>query len=243
MLHNTCVRSPHIRTDTLVRMRRAHETIGDRVRIARTTRNLSVIDLAKRSGLTRSALYQIESGVTRSPTPANLLAIAKATGYSLEWLTSGAGIPEAGTRTREEDNLPTVSLPMLTTRQTNDGRLLWGPDHDRSLTIHRSLLEAAGQPAGDMLWHKVLDDSMSPSIAPGDVVLIDTADARLRTSKVFAMPMHGELIVRRTHMEADGAIMLSADNQRVRPVRVEPQYLGTITMIGRIRCRISSADL
>lgn len=160
------------------------------MRIARTTRNLSVIDLAK------------------------------ATGYSLEWLTSGAGIPEAGSRTREEDNLPTVSLPMLTTRQTNDG-----------------------QPAGDMLWHKVLDDSMSPSIAPGDVVLIDTADARLRTSKVFAMLMHGELIVRRTHMEADGAIMLSADNQRVRPVRVEPQYLGTITMIGRIRCRISSADL
>ncbi len=48
----------------------------DRVKIAREYAGLDQVQLAKLTDMTKSAVSSIERGVTKSPTPVNLFALA-----------------------------------------------------------------------------------------------------------------------------------------------------------------------
>ncbi|MGO1000736.1 helix-turn-helix domain-containing protein [Lysobacter sp. CA196] len=74
------------------------QTLGQRIRFARTENNLTQEDLAAGIGkLTRSSkinksLISIwEKGGVSSPTHANLMAVQSITGFSAKWLATGVG--------------------------------------------------------------------------------------------------------------------------------------------------------
>lgn len=69
----------------------AVDTIGTRIKEAREAAGLNQAQLAARIGVERQAISQLESGVTKNPKPANLLKIARVTGYSIVWLIEGRG--------------------------------------------------------------------------------------------------------------------------------------------------------
>lgn len=53
------------------------ETIGTRIRAARGYRRISQVDLAKRIGLSKTALSQIETGVTEDPRSSVVFNVAR----------------------------------------------------------------------------------------------------------------------------------------------------------------------
>lgn len=59
--------------------------LGDHVRTARVTKQLLALELARQCGISASFLSAIENG-HRTPAADVLLAIAKATGRSVDWL-------------------------------------------------------------------------------------------------------------------------------------------------------------
>ncbi len=63
-------------------------TIADRVRKAREFSGLKQLDLAERVGMARTSLARIEQGKSE-PRRTTLIAIAFATGVSLDWLENG----------------------------------------------------------------------------------------------------------------------------------------------------------
>jgi len=63
-------------------------TIADRVRKAREFSGLKQLDLAERVGMARTSLARIEQGKSE-PRRTTLIAIAFATGVSLDWLEYG----------------------------------------------------------------------------------------------------------------------------------------------------------
>lgn len=65
--------------------------IGDRVKRAREAAELSLAELARTIGVSRSAIGQIENGMTKSPTAENLYKIACKTKTNLDWLITGKG--------------------------------------------------------------------------------------------------------------------------------------------------------
>ena len=65
--------------------------IGDRIRRARRTAQLSQTALAERVGVTASAVAQWEHPDGTSPTLSRLQAIATATAVNFEWLATGRG--------------------------------------------------------------------------------------------------------------------------------------------------------
>lgn len=67
------------------------ETIGERIRKERIAQDLTQQDLADAAGTTRSAIGQIESGITKSPKPDHVYHIARRLNRSLEWLITGKG--------------------------------------------------------------------------------------------------------------------------------------------------------
>jgi len=94
--------------------------IGRRVRAARARLGWTREELAIRSGMSWSAIAQIESGRRASPRPTTLSAIAGALGVSIDYLVDGAP----------------VSAPMLEHRA-----LIYGSDDDFALTTSRFLRE------------------------------------------------------------------------------------------------------
>lgn len=64
-------------------------TLGERVRARRTELKLTQEQLAKMAHVTRSAISQIESGLTKGPKPEHLLRIARALAMPVETLVEG----------------------------------------------------------------------------------------------------------------------------------------------------------
>lgn len=69
-------------------------TIGERVKKARTDANLTQLELAKLVGISKAAISQIENGSTKSPAAPTLLSICTATGFSPHWIIKGKGDPQ-----------------------------------------------------------------------------------------------------------------------------------------------------
>jgi|GEM_PF-593863 len=66
-------------------------TVGERIRRAREAAGLKQSELAKKAGVTPSAISQIESGLSKQPSADNLLKIAKALNANPQWIISGRG--------------------------------------------------------------------------------------------------------------------------------------------------------
>lgn len=71
------------------------DTVGDRLRTARLAAGLSQQQLADVIGATRSAIAQVEGGITNSLNAENLAKAAKHLGKTAVWLATGEG-PEDG---------------------------------------------------------------------------------------------------------------------------------------------------
>jgi transcriptional regulator with XRE-family HTH domain len=68
-------------------------TIGDRISAMRIEKRLSQAELGRQAGVTRSAIAQLESGLSKSPSAENVLRIADALGVDARYLTFGADGP------------------------------------------------------------------------------------------------------------------------------------------------------
>jgi transcriptional regulator with XRE-family HTH domain len=65
--------------------------VGVRLRHARNLRGINQEQLAKAAGMPQSAISQIETGRSKSPSGGNLIAISRVLKISPEWLSHGRG--------------------------------------------------------------------------------------------------------------------------------------------------------
>lgn len=164
----------------------AFHTPGDRVRYMRDRRKLSALELANRAGMTRSAIYQIESGATKAPTPAHLFSIAKALSCNPEWLATGAGTPDVVREVKPtgRGQLVTVHFVMI---DTHNKKPVWRIDRSSPVLVPSSVLEDIELADETAAAIDAPDDAMARTISAGDRVIVDTADRALRDNRVYAM--------------------------------------------------------
>lgn len=72
------------------------EHLGDRLRHLRRERGLSQEELAHAVGVSKSQVYLVEKGVTRSPHPGRVRAYATALGVTAEYLLHGGKVRPPG---------------------------------------------------------------------------------------------------------------------------------------------------
>ena len=68
---------------------------SERIQAVREKAGITQAEFAKACKITRSAISQIESGLTKRPSAAVLLKISQQFGVSLEWLITGKGPMQA----------------------------------------------------------------------------------------------------------------------------------------------------
>jgi transcriptional regulator with XRE-family HTH domain len=93
-------------------------TIGERVAQARDEAGLSPSQLARRVGISRAAISQIENGSTKSPNAKNLQKIAEVTGVRSKWLLHGKGLMR---EMNTKSEIPTEDLKDLDTPTLHSG--------------------------------------------------------------------------------------------------------------------------
>lgn len=184
-------------------------------------------EFAKRLGFSTSYLSEVESGKTR-PSLELLVAISQKTNKSIHWLLTGEG-PAAvrGEEVREEQT-PYGDDPYTTvlTLEGEQGRY----------AFRRSWLAAKGDTSSLCLL-EVKGDSMEPTIADGDMVLVDRSRRGVIGGAIYVL-RSGEGIVVRRLQPIGRRLQAISDNKLYETYEIDPsdsdiEVVGQVIWIGR----------
>lgn len=173
--------------------------IGKRLKQEMKKHGLNSSELARRSGVLTSFLYDIISGKSANPSTLKLAKVAETLGVSLEFLVGGT----EGSVTNDAYTL-IPRLTIDTANNTENGELSlrkdWISDH-------------LGAKAGDLRSFTISGDAMSPSLCHGDIVLVDSSKKIPSPPAIFVVFDGVGLAAKRCEY-VDGAsrIRISTDN-------------------------------
>ncbi|WP_372835966.1 helix-turn-helix domain-containing protein [Pontibacterium sp.] len=186
-------------------------TEGTRIRALRIERYLTTSELSQNSGVPEQDVQDIEEG-ERSPSEEELIAIAKAFGVPVGWLTEG-----------EQDAEPYPSLspvPQYNQIPVLDVELAAGNgthiDMERVtdwVPISQDWIQEKQYSKDRLVVVSVIGDSMMPRLHEGDMLLVNTADQKPASGNVYAIAVDNELRVKRLIKRMDGAWIISSDNK------------------------------
>jgi len=94
----------------------SEETLGQRVRRLRLARGLSQEELAHQVGVSKTQVYLVENGTTRSPQAEVLRGYARVLGISLSYLTTGVD----GTAPTDSEAWPPLEVYLRHTLTLSD---------------------------------------------------------------------------------------------------------------------------
>ena len=78
-------------------------------------------------------------------------------------------------------------------------------------------------------------DSMSPTFADGDILMVDRGITEIRLDAVYVLSLRGELYIKRIQRRiTDGAVIIKSDNPLYDPVVVENGERDGLEVLGRV---------
>lgn len=80
---------------------------------------------------------------------------------------------------------------------------------------------------------EAVGESMAPTIHDGDLLLLNTAVARIAADAVYCIAVEGELLVKRVQRQGDG-VLLSSDNPAYKPETLDRERAGQLKIVGRV---------
>ena len=170
-----------------------HEDLGALLVSLRKDRNLGqrqVAKIAERRGLplSQQVLLRLEKGKTKNVEPETLRALASVYGLSYEELAGWWIKHRYGVKTAATDHAPTtiegfVALPLLANPIAAGQPLAIAPDpdRDRTLSFRETVVRKFTRPICLRIGPR--EESMLPTLEPGDVLVIDQNHDRRRSPK------------------------------------------------------------
>jgi phage repressor protein C with HTH and peptisase S24 domain len=186
-------------------------TLADRLKARRDELGLSQDALGKLVGLTQQTIQAIEDGKTLQPRKIDALADALRT--TPQWLQFGIE------GTAQPRTPYTVDTKYAQVRRYDIAAGAGGTrenGHEEVSGTHayrRDWLDKRGLVAAACVVIEVDGESMAPTVADGDVVLVNTADRKLANGHVFAFRHEDGPRIKRLFKQLDGRIRLVSDNQ------------------------------
>lgn len=172
------------------------DTIGDRIRQARERAQISRPELARRAGVTKSAVSQWEVGNSKGLKQEHMLRVAKILGVSVEWLVHGNKTRAPATRPRSGPDIepgPAIArqVPLISWDDTTCQRETAAVQHKTISDTPASIISPTTVSNGAFAL-PIRDDTMWPRFAPGDTIIVDPARAPEYGAFVLARLEDGE---------------------------------------------------
>lgn len=197
--------------ESLVRARPATEPLGERIRELRGRRTRE--RFATELGIHKNTLARYEQG-ERLPDAELLQRLCSLCGVSADWLIHDPDLP--------------VAPP-------GEGWRLPGThgaaSRDVPLMLRREWLEAQQLRPGDLVAHTMQGDSMVPTLATGELLLVRLLGDEVPADGVHLLELDGATMVKRLHGAGSRNAQLLSDNPAYPPIDLPPGVVGS-------RCRI-----
>lgn len=183
----------------------------------------------------------------QEPKYSQLLSISKAAKVRLEWLVTGTGPMHASERIVGQDvAMPpgqALAVPAGTVLiDRHDARAAAGRNGVLSDTavIERVLFSEAWvrrvlrRNPGNLALLEAFGDSMEPTIADGDVIMIDVVVDDLVSGRIYVVDLSGELLVKRIQRRVNGSLLVLSDNPRYPPEEVSAADAHHLRLVGEV---------
>lgn len=232
-------------------------TSGLSARLEEAARNSgSVAELSRRSGVSESAIRKWIRGASE-PSAGNLLAVAYASGLHPHWLLTGV-LPKRVVDSPYESSGDEVSstfevVRSMSVRYENvDEETIAQQAFELRMAFSKDWLQRNGLDQAKLFLQDARDDSMSPSINPGDIMLIRgfydgfgssdgkpgmIPDSTFTEEGIFYLkPAGAKHAIRRLQPDLEGGFLLSTDNPNRPDIKVPGDkltILGKVEWIGR----------
>jgi transcriptional regulator with XRE-family HTH domain len=196
--------------------------------------NESIASFARRVGVSRQWLHDILNG--KPVSLATLSSIADSTGYNLDWLARGKGMPSGTLEGQFE------LVPRFAARVDADGRVEISVADEPPLTIPSALFNQHNIDVANVGVLAAPDNGMFPIICAGDDVLIDRYDRNPTDGGVYIVAIAGCLALRRAVQTQGAWVFLSEDPKQQPLVAVQSALSEPVSVGGRVRFLWRSID-
>ncbi len=202
--------------------------------------------------VTESSLRAYEEGAI--PRIDALVAIAKAAGVNLSWLATGEGSRHVG----ESDDCQCSSEHAIVANNqpfhddlhddfvyvkgysdvaaaAGHGAFVGQEDSDRQFAFRRlwAVVEMGLEPELAAVI-RVEGDSMSPTLAPGDSILLDLRETRFARDAVYVFSWDDGLFVKRIHRTGRSSFRAMSDNPLYPPMEFDQSNVNELCVVGRV---------
>lgn len=234
-------------------------TIGERVSERLEELGMSQAELARRAGLTPSAVSAwVTKGIKTAKAEA-LLAAANALKVHPMWLANGTGAKEIG---EEFIGQPITAIDDDTSDLDKDYIVI--PEYQLSFSAGAGSIAESENPDGipaayKISWlqsiglkpknarrFRVRGDSMEPTLFHDDRILVDVSQnlpENIQDGAVYAVRYGESLKVKRLRRRIDGRIVLVSDNPAYEEEIITPEYADDFAIIGRVLERSGTRGL
>lgn len=116
-----------------------------------------------------------------------------------------------------------------------DGAISDVPSEIAKIALSRAWLDSRGLGEFDLVYVRQPDDSMSPTIRAGALLVIDSSTDRLRGDGIYVVVLDGNLSAKRLQRDFSGGVRVISDNSAYREQIVPVDRLdGRTALLGRV---------
>jgi len=196
----------------------------------------SVAELARVIGVSDNAIYKWLSG-RGQPSVANLVALAKASKVSVEWLATGRESADSKHSARRKSDPDDFAYAL----RSGEGS---GGLHSEQIVDHLAFKKEwvrtrLNSDPRNLLLIEAVGDSMAPTLEEFDLLLVDLSEPRFRHDGIYVLRRDNILEVKRLQRRPDGSLNIISDNPAYPPASVPGdavQVLGRVIWAGgRVR--------
>jgi transcriptional regulator with XRE-family HTH domain len=191
-------------------------------------------NLASEIGISESQLYRYISGDSQ-PTVEPLAAIAKCGNVSLDWLVLGNGSTGLLDGVNEVNGIYSASKDFVTIAEFQD------PNHKLSAntvakpSFNRQWLLKAGLIPDQLRITCAGDDSMSPTIGKGDLLLVNITENEYKGDAIYLLRVSdGILVAKRLQSTIDNGLHLISDNPAYQDQHISQEQSKSLHIAGKI---------
>ena len=223
-------------------------TVGDRVRECRRSRKWSQAELAKRASGSQVTTSHVENNM--SDQSKFLPQLASALGVSSEYLLSGKEYIEKNKGSLEDfvviggdtsGEIPSKEeyclIPKFSVSGScGSGSIIDNVDIKGGLVFSQSWIAAQGLNEESLVVISAVGDSMYPTIENDQVLLVDTNDKVVRSSKIYFLCIDGEHYIKRLINMITHWVVRSdnPDKQQYPDIEISSENMNLIQVEGRV---------
>ncbi len=193
----------------------------------------SVAEMARAVGVSDNAIYKWLSG-RGQPTVTNLVALARVSHVSVEWLATGHA-PNRSTKASSQGADPDdyMFVPRYDVRiSAGRGNIIRSEQVVDYLAFKNDWVrKRLNTEPRNLLLIEAVGDSMAPTLEDSDLLLVDLGEPRFKHDGVYVIRRNSDLAVKRLQRRPDGKLMIMSDNPAYTAVAVAAE---SVRILGRV---------